>query len=293
MLSLKSAISTASCAADKNQQAQHQTNSTFGKIGAGACGVVFSLLGSSLAFRVAKYGYEDHLLNDFRMHTKIFNACNEFARGPLKKEARIAPANKDCLVRLHLQSMRGMMTRKFLSLRTFKLHLNHMIDLRLDTTAIAFKMGGALAILHWAAKTDARDVEFVLGSSSELKPLAGEEIIDLSHSRSYQVPPSNSFEDVHRRTIEFWVFDFNQVQPISLDESGVALAVLAARTNDPYLPRPNGMSPEEHQVWEKFAGSYADMGQSILLKGGYGEDEAIMSLPDKFLQGMKDVYKKK
>lgn len=41
-----------------------------------------------------------------------------------------------------------------------------MIDIGLDCEALAVSMGEALALIHWRARADARDVEFALGSSS-------------------------------------------------------------------------------------------------------------------------------
>jgi hypothetical protein len=85
----------------------------------------------------------------------------------IKEEARADAANKDCLVRVYLGSNEGKSHQRFFSLRNFKMHLNHMTELQLDIRIMARKMGMALALLHWAAETDARDVEFVLGSSSK------------------------------------------------------------------------------------------------------------------------------
>lgn len=41
-----------------------------------------------------------------------------------------------------------------------------MEDLGLDTQTFALAMANALAIMHWQAKIDAADVEFVLGGPS-------------------------------------------------------------------------------------------------------------------------------
>lgn len=85
----------------------------------------------------------------------------------VKEEARADVANKDCLVRVYLGSNKGKAHQRFFSLRNFKMHLNQMTELQLDTKILARRMGMALALIHWAAETDARGVEFVLGSSSK------------------------------------------------------------------------------------------------------------------------------
>ncbi len=89
-------------------------------------------------------------------------------------KAHSDPANKDCLVRVYLGSSRGKSGQMFFSLRNFKMHLNQMVDLQLDVEELARRMAIAMAIMHWAARTDARDVEFVLGSSTAKLPLAME-----------------------------------------------------------------------------------------------------------------------
>ncbi|RDA86613.1 hypothetical protein CP532_6008 [Ophiocordyceps camponoti-leonardi (nom. inval.)] len=285
------------------------------KIGAGACGVVFSLVGTPLAFKVAKAGYHADLWNDANMHTTIREAFNRFSRRdaqafkipqfygyvpaeeagffskhpnlvraaaeecqtpshvllseriwplplPIRQQligkychpriqeiAHSDPANKDCLVRLYLGSLRGRVNGNFFSLRNFKLHLNQMVDLGLDVEVIAHKMGSALAIMHWAARTDGRDVEFVLGSSVKKtiapQPLPSED----GHKQPchYVGPPTFALEDFQTRTTELWILDFNQVQRISLDDAGVAQAVNAVKINDPYFPRPHGKSVVERR----------------------------------------------
>ena len=90
----------------------------------------------------------------------------------IKQEARDDAANRDCLVRVYLGSTQGKTAQRFFSLRNFKMHLNHMMELQLDVRALARGMGIAYALMHWAAETDGRDVEFVLGSSSQVVSLA-------------------------------------------------------------------------------------------------------------------------
>lgn len=79
------------------------------------------------------------------------------------------------MVRIYLGSMAGKTGAgttgmgMFFSLRNLKLHLNQLIELGIGIEDLARRMGVALAVMHWGAKTDARDVEFVLGSSSKKK----------------------------------------------------------------------------------------------------------------------------
>ncbi|KAK3945363.1 hypothetical protein QBC46DRAFT_433743, partial [Diplogelasinospora grovesii] len=74
-------------------------------------------------------------------------------------------ANKDCLVRPYMGRLRYGSGGQFFSLRNFKLHASQMKDLDLATAEMCRSMAHALALLHWHAKIDGMDIEFVLGSS--------------------------------------------------------------------------------------------------------------------------------
>ncbi|KAM4066194.1 zinc finger protein [Hirsutella rhossiliensis] len=208
-----------------------------------------------------------------------------------KENALADQANKDCLVRPYLGSSRGRSSAMFFSLRNFKMHLNQMMEIQLDVVEMARRMAVAMAIMHWAAKTDARDVEFVLGSSTLKKP-SGAENRDLANQNGphrYIGPPSRLDEDFYHRTTELWILDFNQVRPITMDAAGVAQAVQAATINDPYLPKPLQSSAAEIKVWNAFVKSYLTTSRRILEDHGEGG----MALPGMFLQGLIDVQREK
>ncbi|EQL01269.1 hypothetical protein G6O67_000815 [Ophiocordyceps sinensis] len=209
----------------------------------------------------------------------------------IKEKALADQANKDCLVRPYLGSSRGKSDGRFFSLRNFKIHLNQMVDIQLDVVAMARRMAVAMAIMHWAAKTDARDVEFVLGSST-LKKQPTAETWELAKQQPHQYigPPSARLEDVFHRTTELWILDFNQVRPITMDAAGVAQAVQAATINDPYLPKPLQKSAAEIEVWNAFVKSYLITSRRIL-EDHHGEND--MALPGMFLQGLIDVQREK
>ncbi|KAL7959372.1 zinc finger domain-containing protein [Trichoderma compactum] len=211
---------------------------------------------------------------------------------PRIKEAAFGDeANRDCLVRLYLGSMHGKSGGMFFSLRNFKMHLNQMVDLQLDVKAMAGRMGIAMAIMHWAAKTDARDIEFVLGSSSS-KPsaqLSAQAIAKLP-GPVYTGPLSYVDQDFFSRITNLWVLDFNQVQSIAMDEAGVAKAIEAAKINDPYLPKPLGASQIEKQAWNTFASNYISAADTIL---GDEEDQKLMILPRLFIRGLIELQERK
>ncbi|KAL7936605.1 zinc finger domain-containing protein [Trichoderma chlorosporum] len=210
---------------------------------------------------------------------------------PRIKEAAFAdPANQDCLVRVYLGSMNGRSGGMFFSLRNFKMHLNQMIDIKLDIPAMASRIGSAMAILHWSAGTDARDVEFVLGSSAnKVSAKITPQAIAKFPQVTYTGPESRITEDFFARTTELWVLDFNQVRPITMDAAGVAKAVEAATINDPYLPKPLGESHFEQLAWDEFTTHYIMTADMILGE----EDPELMVLPRMFIRGLIEVQENK
>ena len=213
----------------------------------------------------------------------------------IKDTARTEPANGDCLVRVYLGSTQGKTGQMFFSLRNFKLHLNHMTDLELDTEALARRMGGALAVLHWGAKTDARDVEFVLGSSPEKTPIMAAKPISVKDLKpcTYTGPPTDEIEDFFCRVTELFVLDFNQVRTITMDDEGVAMAVEAWRLNDPYYPKPLRQTAAEKRVWEAFAVSYLNASHEVITRSLEGCQGIDPGLPRKFILGITEVERAK
>ena len=191
-----------------------------------------------------------------------------------RAEARSNPDNTECLVRVYLGAASSdpdlsRPTERF-SLRNFRLHLDQMLALGLDVLHMAREMAAALAIMHWAAKTDARDIEFVLGCS-KVRPVHGK----------------------GRRKTEFWVLDFNQVGFMELNdtEHGVQKAVHAATQCEPYFPRPLQKTTAEREVWNAFARRYLATSDKILAGEGYGELDPVFGLPRVFLNGLIEVEK--
>jgi hypothetical protein len=212
---------------------------------------------------------------------------------PRNKDSALADlANKNCLVRLYLGSSQGKSGQMFFSLRNFKLHLNQMVEIQLDVEKLARTMAIALATMHWAAQIDARDVEFVLGSSTELTPLRWDlSAIEKLETEIYTGPPSYVDHDFFTRVTEFWVLDFNQVRTITKDETGIAQAIQAAQINDPYIPKPLQESAVERKVWNAFVRAYLD--QSRIILEGEGEAPEVLALPGKFLLGLVEAQRKK
>ncbi|KJZ74169.1 hypothetical protein HIM_06400 [Hirsutella minnesotensis 3608] len=194
---------------------------------------------------------------------------DRYCRPELSAAAKMIDVNRDCLIRPYLGRNRDSHWRRFVSLRNFKMDLAHMGEIGLDTVNIASRMGEAMAVIHWAAGTDGRDIEFVLGTSREQWADAGGDVYGPS-----------------QRGTALWVLDFNQVRPISLDAAGVALAVEAARINDPYFPRPGRRSLSERKIWNAFAASYMSVSRRVLAARGC-DGEHQNGLPRMFLAGLR------
>ncbi|KAK0609631.1 hypothetical protein DIS24_g12301 [Lasiodiplodia hormozganensis] len=187
-----------------------------------------------------------------------------------RRKALQSPGNKDCLVRVYLGSRGGKSNSLFFSLRNFKLHLNQMLELEMNTFELAGCMAGALAAMHWKAKIDARDVEFVLGTAPiayPAKPLTSVELANMELNTYTEMRVFTGLSYV-QRTTHLWVLDFNQCQPISMDEAGVSQAVEAYMINDPYYPRPPVEDDDGHdsRLWSTFAIRYVRISDQILRK---------------------------
>lgn len=98
-----------------------------------------------------------------------------------------------------------------------------METLGLAVHSYAETMADALALMHWGARIDANDVEFVLAPP-----------------RVESLPPSRTFQSEHLGAHCMWMLDFDCCRAISMDEAGVEKACVAFFKNDPFYPRPGG-----------------------------------------------------
>jgi hypothetical protein len=198
----------------------------------------------------------------------------------LKETQRTNLSNKACLVRVYLGKKKnppqpGSRPPTLFTLRNFPLHLNQMTDLSLDIENFARSMADALALMHWVIKVDARDVEFVLGSTPIESHFRGP-----SYSTLSRLPKNTSTiqegKDLtfYKRKIQLWMLDFNQCKPITMDEAGVDQAVEAFCINDPYFPRPH----VDLELWKAFSGRYLLSSNRMLQGKDYGY------LPIQFIQ---------
>ena len=189
-----------------------------------------------------------------------------YCKPAIQQSALDSTGNKNCLVRLYL-GRRRQSTRPgmFFTLKNFKLHLDQMEQLNLDTESFAKEMAFSLAVLHWRVEVDGRDVEFVLGS----EPNSSVNTTTPSSQKLQQIKPGTSTMpqgsslDFQHRTVNIWLLDFNQCRRLSPDHDGILVAVDAFFINDPYYPRPSKSNKADHALWEVFRQEYLRVSQAL------------------------------
>lgn len=209
----------------------------------------------------------------------------EYCPAHLLERARTDPMNSDCLVRLYLGRRRRTETtsrpQRFFTLRNLPLYLDQILDLQLEVDEFASNMAKALAVMHWEAKIDADDVEFVLGRSPTFSAPVRE--LDLAVILAMKQPTStlnmtNSAPNFCRRKVHMWLLDFNLCGSISMDEQGVDKAVKAFYKNDPYFPLPLAEASRDQQLWKTFRDQYLRASDKLLGAGPARE------LPNQFIK---------
>ncbi|MCJ1370563.1 hypothetical protein MMC20_001776 [Loxospora ochrophaea] len=205
-----------------------------------------------------------------------------------RAEARALRANKDCLVRLYLGSRRDRSwTPRFFSLRNYCLHVDQMEDLGLDVQAFASAIAEALAVMHWGARTDADDVEFVLGGTPTAvnDRLPTDDELDAMPANASTVQEGGVVNS-KRRSVHVWLLDFDKCNRISMDGHGVEMAVRAFFKNDPYFPRPCSEHFNDQDLWRTFAERYISVGKII------SEGQAAV-LPEIFILMVEEEMKRR
>ncbi|EXJ90097.1 hypothetical protein A1O3_03166 [Capronia epimyces CBS 606.96] len=186
----------------------------------------------------------------------IVDACAPRSVKNNKESFLAQPENKDCLIRIYLGRRQERSSMNAFRLRNFDMTVNEMEYSRLDTHLYAESMGHALAIMHWKAGVDGNDVEFVFGSSPEirLRPTAAE----LACLTADQAERLSSELDFKHRSLGIWLLDFDQCQRFEEGPQGVKQLERAFYFNDPYYPRPASKDPKDRVLWTTFKDSYLE-----------------------------------
>lgn len=182
--------------------------------------------------------------------------------------------NTHCLIRTYLGRRKHRHHPRpgksvFFSLRNFPLHVDQMEDLGLDLKILegyATAMADALAFLHWCARVDANDVEFVLAQPrqpAETSPTTTE------------FGTSWSITDPHG-SHALWVLDFDCCKEMTMDEDGIDRAARCFWRNDPYFPRPGGTELADQRLWDVFRTRFLEASASIITTDA---DPSLQRLP--------------
>ncbi|KAM0221373.1 hypothetical protein ACHAQD_005278 [Fusarium lateritium] len=123
--------------------------------------------------------------------------------------------------------------------------------MELSVVDYAWAVAETLAILHWRARIDAYDVEFVLGSEALSKTEA---------------------------TTRIW---FEKQVAIEHPNRVIDQLVDSFFENDPYYLRPESNGEVERQLWDTFKNAYVLKAETVLYMGG--PDSILSRLPQKFI----------
>ncbi|KAK8040190.1 hypothetical protein PG993_008601 [Apiospora rasikravindrae] len=210
----------------------------------------------------------------------------------LPAQIRADEQNHDCLVRPYLgrtKHGRGRSRVSFFSLRNFPLHLDQMAELGLPSDAArdyAAAMAKTLAVLHWKARIDANDIEFVLAPP----PLA-----PLKTDRWSRVDcpgdPAFTFSSPVLGTHCLWILDFDCCRRMDWDEKGVEKAARAFLRNDPFYPRPGRKDADEKELWRHFRATFLWASERIIAYDAENHigDRGRRGLPLKLMDRIEEL----
>ncbi|EXJ88351.1 hypothetical protein A1O1_05281 [Capronia coronata CBS 617.96] len=164
------------------------------------------------------------------------------------------PEQKDCLSRIYVGRRQPRSATNTFRLRNFDMTVNEMELLRLPTELYAQTMAETLAVIHWKAKLDANDVEFVLGRAPQVGMRAS--AAEIAASTEQDVESLSIKIDFYQRSIGIWLLDFDQCKSFTQDGNEIKQLERAFYFNDPYYPRPISTDPKDMGLWKLFKDTY-------------------------------------
>ena len=235
-------------------------------------------------------------------HTLIDQYCPE----ALRESAKASPLNNDCLARIYLSRRRtpnALPTPNF-SLRNFNFCLDQMLQLGLPVQDYAREMAVCLASVHWHARMDGFDIEFVLGSDAQLSYTTHvAQSLGMDVEQLEKLPKHTDIEALQclafqRRAVRVWVLDFNLCNRFPMDDAFIlqheeeilSQLVLAFFENDPYYPLPLMEMEVDRQLWRIFRQEYEKKAAEVLSASDSG---ALKHLPLKFLDACVEREQRK
>lgn len=197
-------------------------------------------------------------------------------------------SNEHCLIRPYLGRRRYRRSEaepvtgqsrqqlRAFSLRNFPLHLDQMEQLGIDAGDYAIGMADALAFLHWVAKVDGNDVEFVLA-----QPRRQSDTASTQDQLDERCPNNTNILGPHA----LWILDFDLCRDLTLDEKGIEQATKAFWRNDPFYPRPGSSNTENQRLWTIFEERFMVSSAEVLRS----EPNQIKQLPRRLIERIKQA----
>ncbi|KAF2121487.1 zinc finger protein-domain-containing protein [Lophiotrema nucula] len=188
----------------------------------------------------------------------------------IKASVLRSPKGEDCLWRPYF----GRLVRpesRFFTLRNHAVPLAQLLDLGVDAEHVLYTMAVALAYMHWGARIDANDVEFVLAPP---RPTNVE-----------NAGPPMTFRCEALGELNLWLLDFDCCKNMPMTPAGVAQAVEAFFRNDPYYPRPKFGEAKEQQNawWDNFRKVYLEVSVMLLQ-----QEKELLDLPCLFVKQVEE-----
>jgi hypothetical protein len=151
-----------------------------------------------------------------------------------------------------------------------------MEQLGIDPSYYAMAMADALAFLHWVAKVDGNDVEFVLAQQRDQS--------DTSLSRiQFEGRSFSNINILGPHTM--WVLDFDLCRVLTLDESGIDQASNAFWGNDPFYPRPGSLITANQKLWNLFEDRFLESSAKVMAT----ESDQVKRLPKMLIEKIKQA----
>ncbi|KAK8097690.1 uncharacterized protein PG998_013176 [Apiospora kogelbergensis] len=216
--------------------------------------------------------------------------CDKYCPPRFLDQIKADPRSVDCMIRPYLgrrrdpgsSGSRRSMFQSF-SLRNHIVSVDQMDELGIDFETkeeYAVAMAKVLAFMHWCARIDADDIEFVLAPPPP--PPSS------NHTHQHQNPSPTVFDSKSLGRHYLWILDFDRCKPLTMNEEGIALAKKAFYRNDLYYPRPGRAHPEDQQLWATFKHSFLDASANIIKSGPASETETIpVHLPARLLEAIE------
>ncbi len=173
--------------------------------------------------------------------------------------------NTHCLARVYLGRRRRHRVAQenigrptFFSLRNFPLHIDQMEALGLADLTIQYTcvMADSLSFMHWVARIDANDVEYVLAP-----PPAR--------------PDISFFDSPALGQHAIWMLDFDCCRELPMNKAGIGIAARCFWRNDPFYPRPGSGNTIDEALWQRFRARFLATSINMLQR----ESSAVQILP--------------